>query len=314
MPRNAVFPRALQYLIAIQDYGTYTRAAEALHVSQPTLSQQIKQLEENLKTMLVDRSGRSIRLTDAGEIYLRHARRAWWELEAGTRAIHDVQDLSRGSLRLGWTPITDHLTCSLLAKFNSSYPGITVSTLEMSQDDIESAVTEDAIDIGILFSKPIAESERTSDLESFELFEESLYFAFGKSHPRATKKLQHINPQEFSQEPVILLNTQFALRRHVDLYCRECGISPLISMETNSLSVIIEIIQLGPLGTILPGRVVKDNHGLKAIEIVPNLHNHAVSLVWHKGRYKNPACRAFIEMSSDWSARMLQETHFNQTH
>lgn len=309
MPRNAIFPRALQYLIAIQDYGTYTRAAEALHVSQPTLSQQIKQLEESLKTMLVDRSGRHIRLTDAGEIYLRHARRAWWELEAGTRAIHDVQDLSRGSLRLGWTPITDHLTCSLLAQFNSNYPGISVSTLEMAQDDIEVAVTEDNIDIGILFSKPLSELERSSDLESFELFEESLYFAFGKSHPRAQKKSMQIDPQEFSQEPVILLNTQFALRRHVDLYCREYGISPHISMETNSLSVIIEIVQLGPLGTILPGGVVKENHGLQAIEIIPRLHNHAVSLVWHKGRYKNPACRAFIEMASDWSARMLQETH-----
>ena len=212
-------------------------------------------------------------------------------------------------MRLGWTPITDHLTCSLLAKFNSNFPGINVSTLEMAQDDIEVAVTEDNIDIGILFSKPISEFDRSSDLESFELFEESLHFAFGKMHPRAQKKLKHIDPHEFSREPVILLNTQFALRRHVDLYCREFGISPQISMETNSLSVIIEIIQLGPLGTILPGRVVRDNPGLKAVEIVPSLHNHSVSLVWHKGRYKNPACRAFIEMASDWSARMLQETH-----
>ena len=309
MPRNAIFPRALQYLIAIQDYGTYTRAAEALHVSQPTLSQQIKQLEESLNTILVDRSGRHIRLTDAGEIYLRHARRAWWELEAGTRAIHDVQDLSRGSLRLGWTPITDHLTCSLLAKFNSKFPGIHVSTLEMAQDDIEVAVTEDNIDIGILFSKPLSDVERSSDLETFELFEESLYFAFGKSHTRSQRKAADIDPHEFAKEPVVLLNTHFALRRHVDLYCREYGISPQISMETNSLSVIIEIVQLGALGTVLPGGVVKENPGLQAINIVPRLHNHAVSLVWHKGRYKNPACRAFIEMASDWSARMLQETH-----
>lgn len=309
MPRSAIFPRALQYLIAIQDYGTYTRAAEALHVSQPTLSQQIKQLEDSLKTTLVDRSGRHIRLTDAGEIYLRHARRAWWELEAGTRAIHDVQDLSRGSLRLGWTPITDHLTCPLLAQFNSNFPGISVSTLEMAQDDIEVAVTEDSIDIGILFSKPISEFDRSADLESFELFEESLYFACGKSHARSQRKLTDMDPHEFSREPVVLLNTQFALRRHVDLYCREFGISPQISMETNSLSVIIEIVQLGSLGTILPGGVVKDNPGLQAINIVPRLHNHAVSLVWHKGRYKNPACRAFIEMASDWSARMLHKTH-----
>ena len=96
MPRNAIYPRALQYLIAIDDYGTYTRAAEALHVSQPTLSQQIKQLEDSLNSILVDRTGRNVHLTDAGQIYARHARRALSEIEAGTRAIHDVDDLSRG--------------------------------------------------------------------------------------------------------------------------------------------------------------------------------------------------------------------------
>lgn len=94
MDRRDIFPRALQYLIAIAEYGSYTRAAEVLHVSQPTLSQQIKQLEEALQSVLLDRTGRTVALTDAGEIYLNHARRAWGELDAGTRAIHDVQNLS----------------------------------------------------------------------------------------------------------------------------------------------------------------------------------------------------------------------------
>ena len=140
MRTKDVFPRTLQYLITISEYGSFTRAADALHVSQPTLSQQIKQLEDSLATALLDRSGRTIRLTDAGEIYVHHARRAWRELDTGTRAIHDVQNLTRGSLRLGWTPITDHLTCSLLEKFNQSYSGIVLSTLELPQEEIEHAI------------------------------------------------------------------------------------------------------------------------------------------------------------------------------
>ena len=106
MDRRDVFPRSLQYLIAIAEHGSYSRAAEALHVSQPTMSQQIKQLEASLKSPLFNRSGRTVRLTDAGEIFLRHAHRARGELDAGRRAIHAVHNLSRGSLRLGWTPIT----------------------------------------------------------------------------------------------------------------------------------------------------------------------------------------------------------------
>ncbi|HAG59332.1 MAG TPA: transcriptional regulator CynR, partial [Arthrobacter bacterium] len=86
--------RHIRYLTAVAEHQNFTRAAEALHVSQPTLSQQIKQLENSLHVQLLDRSGRTVRLTDAGETYLRYARRALRELDAGTRAIHDVQDLT----------------------------------------------------------------------------------------------------------------------------------------------------------------------------------------------------------------------------
>uniref|UniRef100_UPI000B00BF77 LysR family transcriptional regulator n=1 Tax=Pseudomonas aeruginosa TaxID=287 RepID=UPI000B00BF77 len=102
--------RHLRYLLAVAEHRNFTRAAEALHVSQPTLSQQVRQLEEQLRVQLLDRSGRSVRPTDAGELYLLHARRALRELEAAQRAIHEVRDLSRGRLRLGMTPT---FTCYL---------------------------------------------------------------------------------------------------------------------------------------------------------------------------------------------------------
>lgn len=307
MRAKDVFPRTLQYLFAIAEYGSFTKAAEALHVSQPTLSQQIKQLEDCLQSPLLDRSGRTIRLTDAGEIYLHHARRAWRELDTGTRAIHDVQNLTRGSLRLGWTPITDYLTCSLLENFNRRYPGITLSTLEMPQDDIEVAIAEDRIDVGIAFSKPSITDSEHNDIETYTLFEETLYFTIGNSHPRSKQRMK-MNAMDLGNESLVLLNPHFALRRHIDQYCLEQGISPQISIETNSLSVIIEMIKLGSLATVLPNTIVRMQSGLHAIEITPELHHHTVSLIWHKTSYKSPACLAFLELASDWSARMLQKS------
>lgn len=91
--------RHIRYFLAVAEQGNFTRAAEVLHVSQPTLSQQIKQLEEQLGTPLFDRTGRAVRLTDAGAAWMRYARLALQDLEAGTRAIHDVATLERGSLR-----------------------------------------------------------------------------------------------------------------------------------------------------------------------------------------------------------------------
>jgi len=307
MERRDIFPRSLQYLIAIAEYGSYTRAAEALYVSQPTLSQQIKQLEESLQSPLLDRSGRSVRLTDAGEIYLQHARRAWGELDAGTRAIQDVQDLSRGSLRLGWTPITDLLTCSLLENFNSRYPGITLSTLEMPADDIEVAVAEDRIDAGIAFGKRISSGDPSSRIEKKILFEETLCLAIGNAHPRAGQK-ERMSAKEFEKESLVQLNSDFALRRAVDQYCHDNSIEPHIAIETDSLSVIIELIQVGPLATVLPKSIIRTQCGLYPIVLAPVLPHKAITLISRKGGYKSPACLTFMELAQKWSTRRLHET------
>ena len=299
MQQRDIFPRSLQYLVAIAEYGSYTRAAEALHVSQPTLSQQIKQLEESLQSPLLDRSGRSVQLTNAGEIYLRHARRAWGELDGGARAIHDVQNLSRGSLRLGWTPITDYLTCSLLENFNVLYPGININTLEMPQDDIEVSVAESRIDIGIVFSKPFATTARPNELETDVLFEEKLCVAVGNSHPRNNQQ-ERMSAQNLGQESLALLNTDFALRRHVDDYCSEYKIEPRFAIESNSLSAIISLIKHRPLATILPISIVRQQ-GLHAINLSPEMTRKEITLIYRKDGYKSPATVAFSELAHLWS-------------
>lgn len=132
---------------------------------------------------MLDPSGRSVRLTDAGEVYLRHARRALVELDAGRRAINELQDLSRGSLRLGMTPVTDYLASPLLESFSARYPGITVSTLELPQDEVEAALSEERIDVGIAFTNTLATAERSNEIDMHILFIETLNLAVGKTHP-----------------------------------------------------------------------------------------------------------------------------------
>src|ERR1700686_4375499 len=140
--------RHLRYLLSVAEHHNFTRAAEALHVSQPTLSLQIKQLEELLQVHLLDRSGRTVRPTDVGEVYLQYARNALRELEAGRRAIHDVQSLSRGSLRIAMTPtFSTYLIGPLMERFSTSYPGILLNIQEMSQNKMEIVLAEDGLDL-----------------------------------------------------------------------------------------------------------------------------------------------------------------------
>ena len=307
MERNVVFPRSIRYLMAVAEHHSFTRAAEVLYVSQPTLSQQIKQLEDLLDVQLLDRTGRSVRLTAAGELYVHHARRALGELDTAKRAIHELQDLSRGSIRLGMTPITDYLAIPLLEQFNARYPGITVNTLEMPQDDIKAALAEDRVDIGIAFSSTLSTEECSDDVDSHILFIETLNLAVGNGHHLAGQK-GPMSKHALEQEPLVLFNDHYALRRNIDLYCLEQGIKLPIAMEASSLSVIIEMVRMGRLATILPDTISCAQHGLHSIALLPELPHHTISLICRKGTYKSPACQAFAEVAAEWSTVRCQVT------
>jgi LysR family transcriptional regulator, cyn operon transcriptional activator len=308
MNSRDIFPRTLQYLIAIAEHGNFTRAAEALRVSQPTLSQQIKLLEETLQQPLLDRSSRQVRLTDAGETYVYHARRACFELEAGTRAVQDVQNLSRGSLRIGWTPITDYMTCTLIERFHIEYPGIKLTTLEMPADQIAIAIAEDRIDYGIAFNKPVLKnSSKLHEIESRTLFREPLCVALGNKHPRAGQ-LERISVHELGREKLILLSKDFALRQTIDQHFSDHGIVPKISMQTDSLSVLIEMIKLGPLTTILPQSIVLSQCGMHQIRLAPSLPLQEITVINRTSGYKNPASTAFALMAQQWSETRYETT------
>lgn len=288
--------RHIRYLTAVAEHQNFTRAAEALHVSQPTLSQQIKQLENSLHVQLLDRSGRTVRLTDAGETYLRYARCALRELDAGTRAIHDVQDLSRGSLRLAMTPtLTAYLIGPLVERFSTRYPGITLSVQEMTQDRIEAALAEDTLDLGIAFAEA-----RSSEIETQALFVETLGLVVGNNHPRAGAQAP-MALRELEQEALVLLSSDFATRRHIDLHFRDHGIAPRIAIEADSISAIVEIIRRGQLATVLPEAIAREQHGLHPVDLSPAIPHRTAALLRRNGAYVSAASHAFTELSTTWS-------------
>jgi len=289
--------RHIRYFLAVAEHQNFTRAAEALHVSQPTLSQQMKQLEDTLGAQLLDRTGRIIRLTDAGEAYAQYARRALQDLDAGKRAIHDAQDLTRGELRLAMTPtFTAYLIGPLMARFNATYPGINLSVTEMNQDQIEALLAQDELDIGIGFM-----DARSTEIESQAWFVETLALVVGKGHPYAARQ-EPLSLREFAKEPRVLLNGDFATRIHIDRHCQQQGIKPPIAIEANSVSGIIEIVQHSDrLATVLPEAAAQHHPGLCPVQLVDAMPERTVALLRRKDAYRTAACRAFVELTTSWT-------------
>lgn len=284
--------RHIRYFLAVAEHGNFTRAADGLHVSQPTLSQQIRQLEDTLGVQLFDRSGRTVRLTDAGVAWQQYAHRALQDIAAGTRAIRDVQDLSRGSLRLAMTPtFTSYLVGPWVEAFNERYPGITLEIREMTQEQMEVLLAEDALDVGVAFGEV-----HSPEIEVDVLLVEALALVVARSHPHAGRRREW-SLYDFENERLVLLNQAFATRHHIDAYCKQHGVSPRVAVEVNSISAIIEIVRRGRLATILPAAIARENSELSTVALHPELPRRTAVVLQRKGAYRSAAATAFVDLA-----------------
>ncbi|WP_248920769.1 transcriptional regulator CynR [Pseudomonas entomophila] len=290
--------RHIQYFLAVAQHHSFTRAAAALHVSQPALSQQVRQLEESLGAQLFDRSGRTTRLTDVGEVYLRYARRAEQELLEARRAIHDVGDLSRGSLRVAVTPtFTTYLVGPLIEAFHARYPNITLNLREIAQEHMEALLLADELDVGIAFDEL-----HTQDIDTYPLLVETLALVVGSRHPLA--KSSAIGAQALNDESMILLSAEFATREQIERYCRQHGIRPQVRMEANAIGAVIEVVRRTTLSTLLPATLAQAHDDLVAIALDPLRLQRTAVLMQRKGVYQSAAAQAFITLAKAVAAQL----------
>ncbi|WP_280716429.1 transcriptional regulator CynR [Kitasatospora sp. MAP5-34] len=288
--------RHLRYLLAVAEHANFTRAAEALHVSQPTLSQQIKQLERSLQVQLLDRSGRTVRLTDAGEAYTRYARQALQELAAAERAVQDVQDLSQGALRLAMTPtFTAYLIGPLVAEFHAQHPGITLDIRELTQDRIESQLAADETDLGIAFSGALLPG-----ISGTALFTETLSLVVAAGHPLADR-CDPMPVRELENHQLALLSQDFATRRHIDQYLADHRVRPRICIEANSINALVEIVRRTGLATVLPHAITREQPHLRPVPVDPALPSRTVTLLRRDAAYRSSAARAFTALARHWA-------------
>lgn len=293
-PALSITIRQLEYLIAVAEHHSFTRAAESLYVSQPTLSQQLMKLEDSLQTRLLERTRREIRLSEAGRLYAEHAVRALRELQDGSRALSDLEQLSRGELYLAIVPPASILIAPALTRFTEAYPGIELVVIERDQESIYRSLVDKEVDLGIGFDPPSSEQKHLG-IEATALWHEDIGYLVGKRHAHHGRTAP-LTLTELEQERVVLLSRAYALRRFVDSYCREHRIELNVGLEVNSYTMLLEAVADGALGTFSFKASASDRWDGSLVPVTPALGSTEITLLSKRDRYESVACRVFCEV------------------
>lgn len=292
--------RQLEYFMTVCEELHFTKAAEKLHISQPSLSQQIKNLEFKLGVPLFDRIGRSTAITEAGKILLAHSKRVFYEIEQAEAALNDLNGLRRGSLTVGslLTCVTYLLPHTIL-EFKRLYPNIELSILGKRTNDIKKELLENELDLGIAFL-PIEHEE----LESIPLLTEELALAVPVNHPLANR--QEVELKEIANVSTVMLPQDFYLRNLIDTYFEIIDLKIKPTLEMSTLESLVQMIAEGVGVTILPAPYldVIDNRHIKSVKLINPTPKREIGFVYRKNKFMCTATRKFmnqvIETSSDF--------------
>ncbi|MBA4136624.1 MAG: transcriptional regulator CynR [Opitutus sp.] len=285
--------RHLRYFLAVAELAHFTKAARQLHVTQPTLSHQIRQLEDRLGLPLFDRVGRQVRLTAAGQALRPYATRVLRELDGAQAELGELRGLKRGRLRVGVVQTVNACVVpDIVSRFTAAHPGIQVSCAELAVEDIESGLESGRLDLGVGFLPP-----GQAGLEGEKLFTEELVAVVSASHPLARRRVLRV--AEIVREPLVLLAPRFCTRQLIDRAFAAAHVVPRVQLEMNSIESILATLRQAPLASILPALALcRRDIGVQAIALTQPTPRRSVGLLWRRGAHRPVAARAFADATT----------------
>jgi len=241
----------LRYVVAVAQARSFSRAAERCHVSQPSLSQQIQKLEDELGERLFDRTKREARLTSHGETFLPRAVRILEEADAAKREAADAKSLLRGTVTVGVLPtIAPYLLPAAMAIFTEKFPGVEI----VVQEDTTARLLKLALacEIDFALASPPIRDER---LEVRKLFSEELLIALPPGHPLTRKRT--VTANDLEGERLIVMKEGHCLADQVLGFCDRQGLHHRISFRSAQLETIQSLVRAGLGISLIPAMAVQ---------------------------------------------------------
>jgi LysR family hydrogen peroxide-inducible transcriptional activator len=278
----------LRYFCAVAETGSFTRAAEREQVAQPSLSQQIMKLEEELGVRLFDRLGRSVRLTDPGQVFLPRARAILSELRAAKEEVVERQSTVSGAVCVGVIPtIAPYFLPSRIASFLRKYPPTSITVVEDVTVHLLDRLRNGLVDMAIM-----ALPARGHDLDCFPLLSERLYALLPKSHELARRR--SVLMKELRQEPFLLLRDDHCFRETAIEVCKRARVMPQVVFESGQFSSILGMVAAGLGVSILPEMALERRPDCTFVQLADERASRTIGVATLKEHYLSRAPQAFL--------------------
>ncbi|MGO4329110.1 LysR substrate-binding domain-containing protein [Cupriavidus sp. 2TAF22] len=279
--------RHLRYFEALAETLNFTRAAERVHVTQSTLSHQIRQLEEEIGQPLFDRVGKRVSMTEAGETLLLHIGPALRQVDRAIHAVRDEKEPLVGEVRVGAThSFNIRLIPQCVSLFLGRYPSVRVIVEELSAADITERLAEGKLDLGVSYRPAQA------DALFFEpLYNEEMKLVVSDRHPMAGRKRARM--VELHGMRMVLLPSYFATRQLLDECFRAAAAEPQVIAELNSIAPMLELVRQTDIAAVIGASAESDGEGLRFIALESPTPQRTPGLLWKRGAARAVPVRFF---------------------
>src|SRR6195256_194883 len=289
----------LRYFCAVAETSSFSRAAEQSHVSQPSLSQQILKLEDELGARLFDRLGRSVRLTEVGKTVLPRARAVLRELEAARGDVVERKDSVGGAICVGVIPtIAPYFLPAQLTFLSRRFPQARVTVVEEITPVLLERLRASVVDVAIL-ALPI----RGHEFEAFPLLREDLFAALPKKHKLGRRAV--ISLKDLRDDDFLLLRDGHCFRDTAVAACDRARLHPQIVFESGQFSSILSMVGAGMGVSIVPEMAIEKLSQCRYIRIADDQAFRTIGTVVLRGRSLTRAYNAFLSHLRSSSPRTL---------
>jgi LysR family hydrogen peroxide-inducible transcriptional activator len=281
----------LRYAIAVAETGNFTRAAERSHISQPSLSQQILNLEREVGHKLFHRLARKAVLTEAGTVFLERAKRILVEVENASKELSDHPALGRRITVGAIQTFAPYALPALIATCRKRHPNLEIYVREDFRSQLLRGVLEGDLDLAIV-SQPVKDHRLSVE----PLLTEPLLLAVGKQHPLAART--RVKVADIANETFVMLGNASSLTEKVQAYFGDMRLTPRIGFRCAQIATVKALVALGLGVTILPRsvRAPEDKKGLVYLEIEDGSPQRELVVARHLQRYQSRGAEQFLAL------------------